>query len=281
MELWFTEQEKDQVRFGVRVDGVLFRGKSEFQEIEVLETAPYGRMLVLDGCVMTTDVDEFVYHECIAHVPACLHKNPKKALVVGGGDGGTVRELLKHKGIGEIVLCEIDGMVVEACRKYFPAIACGLDDKRVKVEIGDGVAYVKEHEKAFDIIIIDSTDPIGPGEGLFSGEFYKSVARALKPGGLMVAQSEAIWFGDDVLGRIHRNISAGFAHKKTYLGAIPTYPRGVWSWTMASAEPIDPKNFDRERFGQVAAGLKYLTQDSMVSVFDLPPFFRAKFAKND
>ena len=281
MGLWYTEQEKDHIRFGVAVEAVLFRGESEFQKVEVFETKAYGRMLTLDGCVMCTDEDEFVYHELIAHVPAVMHKKPKSALVIGGGDGGTVRELLKHKGIDKIVLCEIDGMVVEACRKYFPAIACGLDDPRVTVNIGDGVAYIKEHQNAFDIIIVDSTDPIGPGEGLFSGDFYKSVAKALKSGGLMVAQSEAIWFKDDVLGRIHRNIAAGFQHKRTYIGAIPTYPRGVWSWTMASNSPFDPKAYDVERFATVEKGLKYLTRDLVTSVFHLPPFFRDKLNKND
>lgn len=281
MELWFTEQEKDHIRFGLKAEGVLFKGKSEFQEIEVIETKAYGRMLVLDGCVMTTDEDEFVYHEMIAHPAACIHKDPKRALVIGGGDGGTVRELLKHKGLEQIVLCEIDGMVVDACRKFFPQIACGLDDKRVTVNIGDGVAYIKDHQAAFDIIIIDSTDPIGPGEGLFSGEFYQSVARALRPGGLMVAQSEAIWFKDDVLGRIHRNIAAGFKHKRTYLGAIPTYPRGTWSWTMASNAAFDPQDFNKARFATVEKGLKYLTADILPSAFHLPPFFRDKLNKND
>lgn len=276
MNLWFTEQEGENVRTGWKTEGVLFQGKSEFQSVEVIETKAYGRMLILDGCVMCTDVDEFVYHEMIAHVPALIHKNPKKVVVIGGGDGGTVRELLKHKGIEEIVLCEIDGMVVDVCRKFFPKISAGLDDPRVKVKIGDGVAYMKELRESIDIAVIDSTDPIGPGEGLFSGDFYRSVARSLRPGGVMVAQSESPWYGLDILGRIHKNIAAGFKHKRSYIGSIPTYPRGLWSWTMASNSPFNPAEFDKARFAEVQKGLQYLTKERIPAVFELPPFYQAK-----
>jgi spermidine synthase len=281
MELWYSEQEQDHLRVSFRTDAVLFQGKSAFQTVDVIETRAYGRMLVLDGFVMCTDTDEFVYHEMIAHIPALLHKTPKKVVVIGGGDGGTVRELLKHKGIEEIVLCEIDGMVVDVCREFFPRIACGLDDPRVTVRIADGIAYMKELKGEVDIAIIDSTDPIGPGEGLFTGEFYQSVARALRPGGLMVAQSESAWYKREILERIHRNISAGFKHKRSYLGAIPTYPRGLWSWTMAGNEAFDPARFDQGRFDGIAKGLQYLTKERMTGAFDLPPFFREKLDKND
>jgi len=276
MELWFTEQEQDHIRVSWKADEVLFRGQSEYQTVEVINTKAYGRMLILDGCVMITEADEFVYHEMISHIPAVIHKDPKVVVVIGGGDGGTVRELLKHKSIERIVLCEIDGMVVDACRKFFPEVACGLNDPRVEVKIGDGVAYMKELNQEIDIAIIDSTDPIGPGEGLFSGDFYKSVARAMRPGGVMVAQSESPWFTKEMLGRIHRNISAGFAHRKSYIGAIPTYPRGLWSWTMASNTAFDPAQFDQERFAAVAKGLKYLSPARVTSVFDLPPFYAEK-----
>lgn len=276
MQLWFTEEENEAVRLGFRIENVVYRGKSEFQSIEIIETAAYGNMLLLDGCVMTTDHDEFVYHESIAHIPICLHQDPKHVLVIGGGDGGTIRELLRHDCVEKAVLCEIDGLVVDVCKKYFPKIAGKLDDPRCEVRIGDGVGYVKEHENAFDIIIIDSTDPVGPGEGLFTGEFYKSVARALKPGGVMVAQSESPWYPKEFLTRIQKNIRSGFSHSAPYVGSIPTYPRGLWSWTMASEQPIKPAQFNRERFGKVAGEMQYLTPERAVGAFDLPPFFAAK-----
>jgi spermidine synthase len=276
MDLWFTEEDDQSLRYGYKIKKTLFEGQSEFQSVVVLDTEAYGKMLVIDGFVMITDTDEFVYHEMISHIPTCLHKDPKKVVVIGGGDGGTVRELLKHPSIEEIVLCEIDSMVVEQSRKWFPQVACGLDDPRVSLRIGDGIAYMAEQEDSVDIAIIDSTDPIGPGEGLFSTAFYKSVSRALKPGGLMVAQSESPWYDPPILQRIYKNISGGFPHIRPYLGSVPTYPRGLWTWTLASMSPIDPASFDKMRFSSISSGLNYLTEDGFTGAFALPPFYRRK-----
>ncbi len=278
MELWYYEDYEDGVKLGLAAKEVLFRGQSDFQTVDVIETEAYGRMLLLDGLVMTTDQDEFVYHELISHIPALNHKKPERVVVIGGGDGGTVRELLKHPEIKEIVLCEIDGMVVEVCEKYFPAIAGGIRDPRVKLNIGDGIAYMKDHAPGtLDLVVVDSTDPIGPGEGLFSSAFYRSVAAALKPDGLMVCQSEGLWHPAPVLQRIQKNVSAGFQHIYPYIASIPTYPKGTWSWTMASKQPIDVKQFDKARLKKIeATNLKYLNEDLMTGVFAIPNFFKAK-----
>lgn len=278
MQLWYFEDYGDDLKAGFKAKNVLFRGKSEFQTVDVIETEAYGRMLLLDGLVMCTDKDEFVYHELISHVPALNHPRPERIVVIGGGDGGTVRELLKHPEVKEIVLCEIDGMVVEASEKYFPAIASGIRDPRVKLNVGDGVAYMKNCAPAsLDVVIVDSTDPIGPGEGLFSGDFYKSVARALKPDGVMACQSESPWHDAPILQRIYRNVSAGFQYVYPYIGSIPTYPKGMWSWTMASNKQIDVSKFDRRRFAKIAeTQLEYLNEDLMTGVFAIPNFFRKK-----
>lgn len=276
-EFWYQENEKDHLRISYKMKNILFSGQSEFQSVDVIDTVAYGKMLLLDGLVMITDRDEFVYHEVIAHVPVLNHPNPKKVVVIGGGDGGTVRELLKHPEIEEIVLAEIDGMVVDVSRKFFPDVACGLDDKRVKVKIGDGVAYMQDHKPGdLDIVIVDSTDPIGPGEGLFSGDFYRSVQKALKPDGIMICQSESIWFEAPILQRIFRNVSAGFKYIKPFAGPVPTYPRGTWSWTMASNRPFDPKEFDRKRFERIKNGLQYMNEDLMTAGFAVPNFYKAK-----
>jgi spermidine synthase len=275
MELWFTEQEQDHLRLGFKTSAVLFQGRSPYQTVEVLETKPYGKMLVLDGCVMVTEGDEFVYHEMIAHVPALTHESPRDVVVIGGGDGGTVRELLKHKSVQRVVLCEIDQMVIDACREFFPGLASSFDSPRVELKVGDGVAFMKEQREAFDLAVIDSTDPIGPGEGLFSGEFYRSVARALRPGGLMVAQSESPWYAPEILQRIHRNISGGFKERKSYVGSIPTYPRGLWSWTMAANQALAPGRYVDQRFDALGP-LQYLTRERVRSAFELPPFYAAK-----
>lgn len=279
MNLWVTEQEADHIRTGWAVTEVLFSGRSEFQTVEVVETKAYGTMLLLDGLVMITDADEFIYHEMISHIPLCLHPNPKRVVVIGGGDGGTVREILKHSSVEEVILCEIDAMVIEQSKKFFPKVSNCLNpgvDPRVKVKVGDGVAFVKELKNEIDVILVDSTDPIGPGEGLFSREFYRNVAGALKPGGLMAAQSESPWFTKEALSRIHRNISGGFKHRKSYVAPIPTYPRGSWSWTIAAQGPIDPSKFNSERFSKVENSLQYLSRDLMTGAFALPRFYLEK-----
>lgn len=283
MNLWVTEQEADHIRTGWAVTEVLFSGRSEFQTVDVVETKAYGTMLLLDGLVMITDADEFIYHEMISHIPLCLHPNPKRVLVIGGGDGGTVREILKHKSVEEVILCEIDDMVIEQSKRFFPQVADCLKpgfDPRVKVRVGDGVAFVKELKNEMDVILVDSTDPIGPGEGLFSREFYRNVAGALKHGGLMAAQSESPWFTKEALGRIHRNISGGFKHRKSFVAPIPTYPRGSWSWTIAAQDPIDPTKFNTERFSRVENTLQYLTRDLMTGAFALPRFYLEKISGN-
>lgn len=281
MDLWVTEQESDHIRTGWAVKEVLFSGKSEFQSVDVVETKAYGTMLLLDGLVMITDADEFIYHEMISHIPLCLHKYPRRVVVIGGGDGGTVREILKHKEVEEVILCEIDEMVINASKRFFPQVAQCLEpgyDERVKVRVGDGVAFIKELKNEVDVILIDSTDPIGPGEGLFSREFYRDVANALRPGGLMAAQSESPWFTVEALCRIHRNISAGFKFRRSFVAPIPTYPRGSWSWTVASQEAINPAQFDVARFSKIEPGLHYLSHDLMTGAFALPKFYLEKIA---
>jgi spermidine synthase len=279
MDLWVTEQEGEHIRTGWAVTEVKFSGKSEFQRVDVVETKAYGTMLLLDGLVMLTDADEFIYHEMISHIPLCLHKNPRRVVVIGGGDGGTVREILKHPDVEEVILCEIDGLVIDASKKFFPEVAECLNpgyDKRVNVRVGDGVAFIKELHNEVDVILVDSTDPIGPGEGLFSREFYRDVAKALRPGGIMAAQSESPWFTKEALGRIHRNISAGFKYRKSFVAPIPTYPRGSWSWTVASQSAIEPHAYDKARFERVEPGLKYLSRDLMTGAFALPKFYAEK-----
>lgn len=281
MQLWCSEEEVDGgVRYSYRSSDVLFSKKSEFQQIDVIETKTYGRMLLIDGYVMTNDVDEFVYHEMIVHIPALHHGNPKRVVVIGGGDGGTVRELLKYPSVEEIVLCEIDGMVVDACREFFPKLADSLNDKRVRVNIGDGLAYMREHGAGeLDIVLVDSTDPIGPGEGLFSREFYHSVARSLKPNGVMAAQSESPWYAKEALTRITNNIQGGFKNFYPYVGPVPTYPRGLWSWTMAANHEVRIGEINESAFEKIAPTLRYLDRNVIDAVFALPKFFREKVGK--
>lgn len=279
MSDWFIEKDANELSFGYSVNKTLFEGKSPFQEVKVYETKAYGKMLVIDGFVMLTETDEFVYHEMISHIPMSYHKDPKDILVIGGGDGGTVRELVKYKGVESVTLCEIDKLVVDVSRKFFPKVAGELDHKKVTVKIGDGIDYVKNQENKFDVVLVDSTDPIGPGEALFTKEFYQGVAKALKPGGIVALQSESPWYEAKILNRIQENVSSAFPIVKPYVAPIPTYPRGLWSWTMASHSEENFVKPNLDRFAEVKEGMKYLTPSQVTNVFDIPPFLKEKLKK--
>ena len=280
MSEWFFENDSNKLKFGYKIKETLFQEKSPFQDIKVYETEAYGKMLVIDDFVMLTETDEFVYHEMIAHIPLCYYKKEaKRVLVIGGGDGGTVREVLKHKSVEKVVLCEIDELVVTASKKFFPQVAGDLDDPRAEVFIGDGIEYTKKHKNSFDIILVDSTDPIGPGEGLFTKDFYQSVKEALVPGGIVALQSESPWYKPEFLKRIQDNVSHAFPHVKPYVGPVPTYPRGLWSWTMASEDLSNFENPSIEKFSSFGKELNFLTETSVKNIFDIPPFFKRKLNK--
>jgi len=241
MDLWFTELQTPGMKISCKTTKVLYSDKSDFQKLGVIETEQFGRMLVLDNIIQTNIVDEFVYHEMITHVPLFTHKNPKKALVIGGGDGGAIREILKHTSIEKAVLVEIDGKVVEAAKKYLPEISCGLDDERAEVVIDDGIKYINEHKNEFDVISIDSTDPIGPAVGLFAADFYKAIYEALKDDGIFVAQTESPFFNKELIRRVFGDIKTIFPIARLYTGVIPTYPGGLWSFTMGSKKLMKPR----------------------------------------
>lgn len=191
-------------------------------------------MLLLDGIVQTTEKDEYVYHEMITHIPLFTHPNPKKVLVVGGGDGGTIREVLKHPSVEKAVLCEIDEEVIKASKEFLPTISCALDNPKCEIFIGDGIKYVHEHKNEFDIIIVDSTDPFGAAEGLFGGSFYKEIYQALTAEGIFVAQTETPFYLPEVVKKVYDDAKTVFSITKLFMAAIPTYPSGYWSFTIGS-----------------------------------------------
>ena len=226
-------------------------------------------MLLLDNIIQTNIVDEFVYHEMITHIPLFTHKNPKKALVIGGGDGGAIREILKHPSIEKAVLVEIDGKVVEVAKKYLPEISCGLDNERAEVIIDDGIKYINEHKNEFDVISIDSTDPIGPAVGLFAADFYKAIFEALKDDGIFVAQTESPFFNKELIRRVFGDIKTIFPIARLYTGVIPTYPGGLWSFTMGSKK-YDPLEVDETKIPELDT--RYFTPQMYKAAFTLPKF---------
>lgn len=274
MDLKYTELHDDQFGITMRAKNVLYSGKSEFQSIDIIDTDFFGKVLLLDGLVMTTEKDEFFYHEMIAHIPMLSHPNPESILVIGGGDGGTVREVLRHSCSKKVVLCEIDGEVIEVCKKYLPQLSKDLDDPRVDIQVRDGIEYIAQCKKEFDIILIDSTDPMGPGEGLFTEEFYNNVNAALKDGGIMVCQSESPFADQKEIKMMQPLLRKAFPIVKTYVGPMPTYPAGYWSWTFCSntVKPLD--YIDEIRANEIEKGAKLYNKDIHRAVFALPNFVK-------
>lgn len=269
MELWFTEFQTSGVGITCKTMKTYHTEKTQYQDIALIETEQFGRMLVLDGTVQTTIEDEFVYHEMITHIPLFTHKNPKKVLVIGGGDGGAMREIIKHPGIEKAVLVEIDDRVVEISKQYLPEISCALGDKRVEVNIADGIKYVQEHKNEFDVIMVDSTDPVGPAAGLFAIDFYRSIYESLKEDGIFVAQTESPFFHRELIKNVFNDVKSLFPITRLYTCAIPTYPSGFWSFTMGSKK-YDPLETDISRIQDI--NTKYYCADIHKAVFALPKF---------
>ncbi len=271
MELWFTERQTQDMAITCKVIKTHHVEKSEFQEISLLETKQFGRMLVLDHAIQTTIEDEFIYHEMITHVPLFTHPDPKKVAVIGGGDGGAIREALKHPGIEKAYLVEIDGRVVEVSREYLPEISCALDDERAEVLIEDGIKFIKEHKDEFDVIMVDSTDPVGPAVGLFTGDFYRNIFEALKEDGLFVAQTESPFYNKLLISQVFSEISSVFPITKLYLYSVPTYPSGLWSFTMGSKK-YDPLKVPRDRIQKLDT--RYYNDQIHYACFSLPEFVK-------
>lgn len=268
MELWAKEYHTQDMVISYRIKQTLHAERSQYQDIALVETHQYGRMLLLDSIVQTTERDEFVYHEMITHVPLNAHPHPRRVLVVGGGDGGAIREILKHPTVEEAVLVEIDRRVVELSQQYLPTIACALDDPRVTVHIADGIEYVKQAKDAFDLIIVDSTDPIGPAVGLFAQEFYRNLHAALRPDGMFVAQTESPWVNQELIPGLHEGLRNVFPIVRLYLAAIPTYQSGLFSFTVCSKQH-DPT---RPQASAPVLDTKYYSPAIHQAAFVLPPF---------
>jgi spermidine synthase len=239
----FAEPYRHGWRQSVEVRATLYDGTSDFQHLEVLETVPFGRMLVLDDACQTSEVDEYVYHEMLVHVPLMAHPDPKRVLIIGGGDGGALRRVLEHP-VEKAVMVEIDGEVVRVSREFLPSIAGdAFEDPRTELIIGDGVAYVRYTPEPFDVILVDSTDPVGPAVDLFGEAFYRNVRRALTPDGLVVTQSGSPLVMLDELIAAADLMRRVFPVVKTYICSIPLYPGVLWSFTAASMQ-TDPAAVD-------------------------------------
>lgn len=269
MELWFTEKQTPVFGITAKIRETLVTEKTEYQDLAMLDTEEFGRMLVLDGMVMTTIKDEFVYHEMVAHPALFTHPNPKRVLVVGGGDGGVIREVIKHPEVEQAVLVEIDGKVIEYSKKYLPEIAGGLDNPRVDVQVADGYMHIIESKNQYDVIMVDSTEPVGPAAPLFERGFYQGIYEALKDDGIFVAQTDNPWFKADLIQKVNKDVKEIFPIVRVYGANIPTYPSGLWTFTMGS-KVYDPLQVDETKIPELDT--KYYTPRLHKAAFVLPKF---------
>lgn len=274
MELWFTERHTNGVNFSIKVDRQLFSGQSEFQRIDIFDSKEFGRFLALDGYMMLTEKDEFIYHEMIVHVPMAVLPNVKRVLVIGAGDGGVIRELCRYETIETIDMVEIDELVVEVSKKYLPTTACCFDDPRLNIYYQDGLKFVRSKENEYDLIIVDSTDPFGPGEGLFTKEFYGNCYKALNETGVMVNQHESPFYAVDAqaMQRAHKRIVESFPISRVYQAHIPTYPSGHWLFGFASKKYHPIKDFQKTKWNARGMKTKYYNTGIHVGSFALPNY---------
>ena len=258
----------------IEVRECLFSKQSKFQKIEIYETVKLGRLLLLDGIIQLTDSDEFVYHEMLANLPFYAHAGvPRRALVIGGGDGGVLRELGRHPELETLDICEIDGEVIAAAREFLPGTACGYDDKRVNIHIADGSEFIREHEADYDLVIVDSTDPGGPGAPLFGAEFYANLKRALRPGGVIATQSESPFLLPDVVRQLNRAARSVFKFVGYSAFAVPTYPTGLIGACVAS-DGREVETPERELSADLEKELRYYNSAVHAASFVLPGFVR-------
>ncbi len=277
--VWITDKDEN-IALSLRHTGErIFNVKSDYQMVEVFDTYAFGKTLYIDKMAMTSDKDEFVYHEMIVH-PAMQTGNIKNVLVIGGGDGGAIREVLRYQNVEKVVMVEIDKVVIDACKKFFPQIASEFDNPKLQLIVGDGIDYIKNTaDKSFDLIIVDSSDPVGPSEGLFSYDFYRHVYRCLTSAGIMVAQSESPHFNRDTFIEIYKCYREIFnkSNVHCYLAFIPTYPTGNWSFSFCSKggiHPLEDFNADKAKLFSDKNKLKYYNDKVHAGAFALPTFVK-------
>ena len=276
MELWYTEEHTKNVRISIKVDKQLVSVKSEFQQIDIFESQEFGRFLTLDGFMMLTEKDEFIYHEMITHIPMAVNPSAKKILVIGAGDGGTVRELVKYEHIERIDMVEIDKMVVDLCREYLPKTASKLDDERVNIYYEDGLKFVRSKTNEYDVVIVDSTDPFGPGEDLFTREFYGNCFNALKENGILVNQHESPYYEADAKAteRANKQLRAVFPFATVYHLHIPTYSSGYWLFGFASKKYNPVKDLKADEWNKFGIETRYYNTELHKGAFALPNYVK-------
>ncbi len=273
-DLWYSEYHTKNVRFSIKILNQLFSKQSEYQKIAVFDSQEFGRFLTLDGVMMLTEKDEFIYHEMICHTAMAVNPSIKNILVIGAGDGGVARELAKYPQIENIDVVEIDEDVVKTCKEYLPQTACGFEDKRINIHYEDGLKFVRRIHNKYDLIIVDSTDPSGPGEVLFTKEFYGNCHKALSENGIMINQHESPFYKEDckAMQDAHKRIYGIFPVCKVFQAHIPTYPSGHWLFGFSSKKLHPINDLKANEWKKLGIKTKYYNTNLHVGSFYLPNY---------
>ena len=273
-DIWYSDHQTANVRFSVRLDRQLYSEISDFQRIDVFESPAFGRFLTLDGDILFSEADAFIYNEMVAHVPMAVHPHVERVLIIGGGDGGVARELIAYPEIKQIDVVEPDERFVEICKEYFPETVKGFEDPRVQVYYQDGLRFVRGRTEMYDLIINDATDPFGHTEGLFTKEFYGSCYKALKEEGIMVYQHGSPFFDEDesAFRAMHRKVFKTFPISRVYGAHIPTCNSGYWMFGFASKKYHPIAHFDPSRWGARKIKTEYYTTNLHTGAFMLPKY---------
>jgi spermidine synthase len=278
MALWFDETYGGKIRFGLRLKRSIFQGKSQFQSVDVVETEEFGRALALEDAWMTSERDEAHYHEMIVHPALTAATHIRRVLVIGGGDGGTVREVLRYPEVEHVTMVELDKMVVDVCKEHLPSFQVPWNDPRLVPRFEDGINYLRNYTgEPYNVILIDGSDPVGPAEGLYASPFYQSAKRCLVPGGVLVSQTESPIAMASDFARIVKTLRTSFTRAEPYFVPIPLYPSGMWSFSFAS-DAVDPLLFDATRAARIEGGARYYNRDIHRAAFAKPNFVRALLA---
>ncbi|MDE0092214.1 MAG: polyamine aminopropyltransferase [Oligoflexia bacterium] len=272
----FFENHKNIIKIGIPYKKKLFEKNSKYQNVKVIETEGFGNMLINDNIVMTCERDEFVYHEMITHVPLFSHPHPKDVLIIGGGDGGTAREALKHKNI-KCTMVEIDSLVITACKKHLKKTACSFNNPKLNLQVEDGANFIKKFSSAFDVILVDSSDPVGPSSVLFGNTFYNNVFKALKKEGILIAQAGNSFYDLNNQKSALKICKKLFKRAGFYNYSNLTYPAGPWSFLFASKGVHPVKNFKPERVKKSKIKFRYYNPDIHISSFSQPEFVKKAF----
>jgi spermidine synthase len=276
MEMWYTEEHTDEVRWSIKVDHSIYSEQSDFQRIDIFQTKEFGKVLTLDGLMMVNEKDEFIYHDMIVHVAMATNPDISRVLVIGGGDGGTVREVARYPHIERIDMVEIDELVVRAAIKHLNYTSNRLSDERVNLYYEDGIEFVKGLKNAYDLILVDSTDPIGPGEGLFTIDFYTNCFNALSDKGILINQKESPYYAHTAheMKRSHDKLKEVFPLTMTYQYHMPTYPSGHWLFGFSSKGIHPIEDLDEQKWNDRGLSTRYYNTDIHKGSFMLPNYVR-------